>query len=93
LNNHRLSLQFDETSDFIGPGHLIAYVRYGKGTTFNEDILFCKAVKRKASAKKKNSLKLLVVSSKKKSMKWSECVGISTDAARIMTEMKNDCWP
>jgi hypothetical protein len=49
--NKRFSTQTDETTDSSGTGHLIAYVRCGVGTTINEDMLFCKPVKRTATAK------------------------------------------
>jgi hypothetical protein len=46
-------------------------MRYAEGITINEDMLFCKPIKRRATAKEK-------------CVKWSDCVGVCTDAACVM---------
>jgi hypothetical protein len=51
LRNKRFSIQIDEVTDCSGIGHLIAYVQYVEDTIINEDTLFCKPIKRRATAK------------------------------------------
>jgi hypothetical protein len=84
MRHKAFSIQIDEATDCSGIGHLIAYVRYAEDTTINEDMLFCKPIKRRAIAKK-NSSKLLMISRKKKASNGEtvlEC------AACVMAENK-----
>jgi hypothetical protein len=54
LRTKIFSIQIDEATDCNGTGHLIAYMQYVKVTTINEDMLFCKRIK-----KKKKLLKII----------------------------------
>jgi hypothetical protein len=51
VRNKHLSIQIDKVTDCTAIGQVIAYVRYVEGTTINEDMLFCKPIKRGATAK------------------------------------------
>jgi hypothetical protein len=57
-------------------------VRYVEDTTINEDMLFCKSIKRRRTAKE--IFKIIDDFMKEKSINLSECVGVCTDAARVM---------
>lgn len=65
---------------------MIAYVRYVEHITINEDMFFCKPVKRRATAQE--FFKIVDDFMKEKSIKWSDCVGKCTDAARVMAAKK-----
>jgi hypothetical protein len=62
VRNKCFSIQIDEATDCSGIGHLIACMPYVESTTINEDVLFCKHVKKRAAAKKKNTEKFLIIS-------------------------------
>jgi hypothetical protein len=62
-------------------------VRYVEDVTINEDTLFCTLIKRRATAKKKN-FKIAGDFLKEESVKWSDCVGVCTDAAHVMAGNK-----
>jgi hypothetical protein len=47
----KFSTHIDEATDFSGAGHLIAYMRYVEDAAINEDVLFCKSIKRRATEK------------------------------------------
>jgi hypothetical protein len=74
-------LQIDEVTDCSAIGHLIAYKRYAEGITINEDMLFCKPTKRRATAKE--LFKIVDDFIKEKCIKWSDCVGVCMDAAHV----------
>jgi hypothetical protein len=65
---------------------MTTYVRYGEDTTINEDMLFCKHIKRRATVKE--ILKTDDDLKKEKTIQWSDFAGICMDAACIMTENK-----
>jgi hypothetical protein len=44
-------MQIDEVTDCSAIGHLIAYMQYAEGIIINIDMLFCKPIKRRATAK------------------------------------------
>jgi hypothetical protein len=47
VRNKCFSIRIDEATDCSDIGHLIAYVLYVEGKTINEDMLFCKPIKRR----------------------------------------------
>jgi hypothetical protein len=49
VRNQRFSIQIHEATDSSVIGQLIVYVRYVETTTINEDMPFCKFVKRRAT--------------------------------------------
>jgi DNA-directed RNA polymerase subunit M/transcription elongation factor TFIIS len=51
-------------------------------------MLFCKPIKRRATAKE--LFKMVDDFVKQKSIKWSDCVGVCTVAARIMAKKKKE---
>jgi predicted nucleotidyltransferase len=51
MRNKIYSIYIDEATERSDTGHLIAYLRYVEDTTINEDMLFSKPTKRKATAK------------------------------------------
>jgi hypothetical protein len=59
---------------------LITYVGCVKGVTI-DDMILCKPMKRRVTAKE--FFKIVGFT------KWSDCVGVCTDAARIMTGNKD----
>jgi hypothetical protein len=61
---------------------MTAYVRCVEGTTIKEDMFFCKLTKRRTSAKE--LVKIVDDFAEGKSIKWSDCVTICTDASRVM---------
>jgi hypothetical protein len=65
-------------------------MRYAEGITINEERLFCKPIKRRATAKK--LFKIVDALMKEKCLKWSDCFGVCTDAARVMAGNR-DCKP
>jgi hypothetical protein len=46
LRNNRYAIQINKATDCSGVAHLIAYVRYVENKTLNEDVLFCKPIKK-----------------------------------------------
>jgi hypothetical protein len=86
LRNKRFPIQIDEATGCSGIGRLIAYVRYVEETSINEDMLFCKPIKRRAT--EKELFKIFDDLIKEKSIKLSDCVGACTDAARLMAGNK-----
>jgi hypothetical protein len=46
LRNNSFAIQIDEATDCGGVAHLIAFVQYVENKTLNEDMLFCKPIKR-----------------------------------------------
>jgi hypothetical protein len=65
---------------------LIAYIQYAKGITINEDMLFCKPIKRRATTKE--FFKIVDDFMKEIYVKQSDCVGVCTDAACVMVGNK-----
>jgi formate hydrogenlyase subunit 6/NADH:ubiquinone oxidoreductase subunit I len=61
-------------------------MQYTEGITINEGMLFCKLIKRRATAKE--LFKIVVDFMKEKCVKWSHCVGVCTDAACVMAGNK-----
>jgi hypothetical protein len=61
IGNKSFSTKIDEATDCNGIGHLIAYVWYVEDTTINEDMLFCKPIKRSTA---KELFKILLDSMK-----------------------------
>jgi hypothetical protein len=61
-------------------------VRYVESATINEDTLFCEPIKRRVTAKE--LFKIVVDFTKEESIKWSNCVGLCKDAARLMAGNK-----
>jgi hypothetical protein len=61
-------------------------MRYAEGITINEDMLFCKPTKRRATAKE--LFRIVDDFVKEKRVKWSNCVGVLTDAACVMVGNK-----
>jgi hypothetical protein len=51
FRNKCFSIQTYEVTDGSGTGHLIAYVRYVEDTTINEEMHFCKHIKKRATAR------------------------------------------
>jgi hypothetical protein len=82
LRNNRFVIQIDEATDCSGVVHFIAYVRYVENKTLNEDMFFCKPIKIIETALE--IFKIVDDFIKEKNIKWSDCVGVCTDAARVM---------
>jgi hypothetical protein len=82
FGNSRFTIQIDEATDCGGVAHLTAYVRYVENKTLNEDMLFCKPIKSRETALE--IFKIVDNFIKEKNIKWSDCVGVCTDAARVM---------
>jgi hypothetical protein len=61
-------------------------MQYVENTTVNEDVLFFKPIKRKATAME--LCKIDDYFMKEASIKWSDCVGVCMDAAHIMAANK-----
>jgi formate hydrogenlyase subunit 6/NADH:ubiquinone oxidoreductase subunit I len=61
-------------------------MRYAESITINEDMLFCKPIKRRATAKE--LFKIVDDFMKEKCIKWSDCVRVCTDAACVMAGNK-----
>jgi hypothetical protein len=61
-------------------------MKYVEDTTINVDMLFCKSIKRRATAKE--LFKIVDDFMKEKTIKWSDCVGVCTDAACVMAGNK-----
>jgi hypothetical protein len=61
-------------------------MRYAEGITINEDMLFCKPTKRRATAKE--LFKIVDDFMKEECVKWSDCVGVCMDAAHVMAGNK-----
>jgi hypothetical protein len=51
MRNRSFSVQIDEATDCSGIGHMIAYLLHVEDTTINEDMLFCKSIKRRPTIK------------------------------------------
>jgi hypothetical protein len=73
MSNKHFSIQIDELIDCSAIGHFIAYMRYAEGTTINEDMLFCKPIRRRATAQE--LFKIVDDFMKEKCVKLSDCVG------------------
>jgi hypothetical protein len=91
MRNKHFSIQTDETTDCNGIGHLIAYVQYVEDTTINEDMFFCKPIKRRATAKE--AIKIVDGFMREKKHKivimcWSTYGRNSHNCGKI-----NDCRP
>jgi hypothetical protein len=56
-------------------------MRYAECITINEDMLFCKPIKR---ATAKELFKIVVDFMKEKCVKWSDCFGVCMDVAHVM---------
>jgi hypothetical protein len=82
FRNNRFAIQIDEATDCSGVGHLIAYVQYVENKTLNEDMLFCKPIESRETALA--IFKIVDDFIKEKNIKWSDCVGVCTDRARVM---------
>jgi hypothetical protein len=65
-------------------------MRYAEGITINEDMRFCRPIKRRATAKE--LLKTVDDFMKEKQVKWSDCVRVCMDAAHVMAGNR-DCEP
>jgi hypothetical protein len=61
-------------------------MRYVEATTINEDVLFCNPIKRRATAKE--LFKIVDDIVKDKNIKWLDCFGICTTAARVIVGNK-----
>jgi hypothetical protein len=86
MRNKRFSIQIDKATDCSDTGHLIAYMQYVEDITINEDMLFCKPIKRRSTAK--GLFKIVENFVKEKSIKRSYCSGICTAVARVMAGNK-----
>jgi MinD superfamily P-loop ATPase len=56
-------------------------MRYAESITINGDMLFCKPIKRKATAKELFKIDDFM---KEKCVKWSDCVRVCMDSAHVM---------
>jgi hypothetical protein len=86
MRNKRFSIQTDKATDCSGIDHLTEYLLYVEDTTFNDDMLFCKPTKRRATAKE--LFKIVDDFVREKSIKWSDCVQICAVVARVMVGNK-----
>ncbi|GFX55808.1 SCAN domain-containing protein 3 [Trichonephila clavipes] len=83
LRDKLFSIQLDEATDSNKDAHFIAYVRFWDGMSAEEELIFCKPIKLKATA-----IALLDILNNfinEANIEWKNCVGICTDGARTMS--------
>lgn len=66
-------MQIDEESDCSATDNLMACLRFVKDTAANDDMMFCKVIRRIVTGKE--IFKIVDYFMKGKSMKLSDCVG------------------
>nr|XP_015833811.1 PREDICTED: zinc finger BED domain-containing protein 5-like [Tribolium castaneum]XP_015837846.1 PREDICTED: zinc finger BED domain-containing protein 5-like [Tribolium castaneum]XP_015837945.1 PREDICTED: zinc finger BED domain-containing protein 5-like [Tribolium castaneum]XP_015840127.1 PREDICTED: zinc finger BED domain-containing protein 5 isoform X2 [Tribolium castaneum] len=73
----------DESTDVAGLAILLVFVRYIHESSFEEDMLFCKALPTQTTGEE--IFNLLNAYFEKHSIPWNLCYHICTDGAKAMT--------
>ena len=77
------ALQLDESTDVSGSAQLVGFVRYSEADDIAEHILFCKNMQGRTTGK--DIFNVVDAFFAEKSLNWTRCGSIFTDAAASMT--------
>ena len=77
------ALQLDELTNVSGSAQLVAFVRYRDADDIAEHLLFCKSMQGRSTGKEIFSVRDAFFG--EKSLNWTGCNSICTDAASSMT--------
>ena len=77
------ALQLDESTDVSGSAQLVAFVRYRDADNIAEHILFCKSMQERTT--ENDIFNVVDAFFAEKSLNWTRCSSICTDAAASMT--------
>ena len=77
------ALQLDESTDVSGSAQLVGFVRYRDADDIAEHILFCKSMQGRTTGK--DIFNVVDAFFAEKSLNWTRCSSICTDAAASMT--------
>lgn len=83
----RFALQVDEATDSNKDSLFISYVRFVNSESMCEDLLFCKYIKKRATADE--LFKIMDSYLKEHDLKWDNCVGFCSDGAQTMAGKRN----
>ena len=77
------ALQLDELTDLSGSVQLVGFVRYRDADGIADNVMFCKRMQGRSTGK--DICNVVDVFFAKKSLNWTRCSSICTDAAPAMT--------
>lgn len=81
--NEYFSIQLDESTDVAGQANLLAFVRFEFNGGIEEELLFCKSLPSTTTGEE--IFKCVNDFLTENEIKWSKCVGLTTDGARAMS--------